>query len=139
VDYDFIRADINSHKELFNIQEVGIDPWNMAAIAPKLIEDGFEVVQVRQGYASLSSPCKEFEKLILREGIHHDGNPVMNWCVENATVDRDPADNIKPKKDTNQFFRIDGVSATVTGLARLLEEESQRPSVYEGRGLRVIR
>jgi len=139
VDYDFIREDINSHKELFNIQEIGIDPWNMAAIAPKLIEDGFEVVQVRQGYASLSSPCKEFEKLILQERIHHDGNPVMNWCVENVTVDRDPADNIKPKKDTNQFFRIDGVSAAVTGLARLLEEEGQRESVYEHRGLRVIR
>lgn len=138
VDYDFVRADISSHKALFNIKEIAIDPWNQAAIAPKLIEEGFEVFSVRQGFQSLSAPSKEFEKLIIDRNISHDGNPCMRWNIANAVAELDAAENKKPAKNKSTG-RIDGVAGSVNAFARILEQEGDKPSVYESRGLRVIR
>jgi phage terminase large subunit-like protein len=81
------------------------------------------MVEVRQGYGSLSGPSKLWEALIKSRRLFHDGNPVMAWnnsCCEIAT---DPAGNIKPVKpggDSRGRKRIDGIAAAVTALSRLM-------------------
>ena len=48
---------------------------------------GFEVegkrtlVQFGQGFASMSAPTKEVEKMVLSKEIAHGGNPVLSWMV----------------------------------------------------------
>ena len=58
-DYAFIRARLNELAEQFDIVDIGLDPWNARQLGGELMEDGFEIVDFRQGYASMSAPTKE--------------------------------------------------------------------------------
>jgi phage terminase large subunit-like protein len=91
---------------------VGIDRWNAAWMTPKLQAEGIEVVEVGQGFASLTAPAKQVEADIAAGFVHHDGNPVLSWMVANASAAQDAAGNIKPDKDKSNE-RIDGVAAWV--------------------------
>ena len=76
----------------------------------RLQAEGFEVLEVGQGYASLSAPAKRLEADIASGLVHHDGNPVLRWMVANAAVSEDAAGNIKPDRERSAD-KIDGVAA----------------------------
>jgi phage terminase large subunit-like protein len=97
------------------IKKVGLDPWNARQLANQLMDDGFDVVEVRQGYATLTGPSKELERRLLNGTIKHGENPVMRWCVGNVATETDAAGNIKPSKKKSTE-RIDGVASMVTGI-----------------------
>jgi phage terminase large subunit-like protein len=130
-----IRA---KHKGL---AQVGYDPWNANHLASSLTAAGVQMVEVRQGYASLSGPSKLFEALVRSRRIRQDGNPVMRWCVANCEVASDPAGNIKPVKPggvAQGTRRIDGVVAAVTALSRLMVLPDRASSPYAYRGVRTV-
>ncbi|MCG3136055.1 MAG: hypothetical protein HMLKMBBP_03852 [Planctomycetes bacterium] len=130
-----IRA---KHKGL---AQIGYDPWNANHLASSLTAAGVQMVEVRQGYASLSGPAKLFEALVRSRRIRHDGNPVMRWCVANCEVATDPAGNIKPVKPggaAQGTRRIDGVVAAVTALSRLMVLGNVAASPYAHRGVRTV-
>ena len=79
---------------------------------------------------------KTFEANVTAGTWEHDGNPVMTWCVNNAVVARDAADNIKPDKK-HSTERIDGVPATINALARASLGGGAAESVYETRGMAI--
>ena len=142
VDYsEVLRVLVEEVKPEFpGLREVGYDPWNAMHLATSAIEQGVPMVEVRQGYATLSGPCKLLEALVLSGRVRHDGNPLMRWCVANCEVVSDPSGNIKPVKpggESRGRRRIDGVVATVTGLSRLMLQDPGS-SVYESRGLLVL-
>lgn len=150
VDYAWIRRDISgvmldeSGKpspdlwperlcEKHKIKEIGFDNYNASKLVTELGEyDGIQMVDIRQGYALLSGPCKEIERRVLAGTIRHDGNPVMDWMVRNCVVDTDPFGNVKPNKKKSRQ-KIDGVSAMAMAVARATLGEGA--SVYEERGL----
>lgn len=119
VDHARVRADINRFNERYNIQEIAIDRWNAAQITTELAGDGLVVTQFGQGFASMSAPSKELERLVLAGTLIHGGNPVLRWMATNAARATDAAGNIKPAKDKSTG-RIDGIVATVMGLARAM-------------------
>ncbi|MCG3134589.1 MAG: hypothetical protein HMLKMBBP_01903 [Planctomycetes bacterium] len=130
-----IRA---KHKGL---AQVGYDPWNANHLASSLTAAGVQMVEVRQGYASLSGPSKLFEALVRSRRLRHDGNPVMRWCVANCEVATDPAGNIKPVKPggaAQGTRRIDGVVGAVTALSRLMVLGDAVRSPYAHRGVRTV-
>lgn len=129
VDYAFIRKQINDLADVYDIQEIGHDPWNAVQIVNELTDDGFTCVPVRQGFASLSPPAKEFEKLVLGGRLRHGGNPLLRWQMDCTAVRQDPAGNIKPvKPDRRQSIkRIDSIVAAIMALDRLTRNEG----VYE--------
>lgn len=135
IDYAYIRAKLNSLAEEYNIVELGYDPWNATQLVIELQDDGFSVVPVRQGFASLSAPTKELEKLILGKRLRHNGNPVMRWMVDSVSVKVDSAGNLKPDKATSRE-RIDGVIATIVAVDRATR--SQGPSCYESQDILVF-
>jgi phage terminase large subunit-like protein len=123
------------------LAQVGYDPWNANHLASSLTAAGVPMVEVRQGYASLSGPSKLFEALVRSRRIRHDGNPVMRWCVANCEVASDPAGNIKPVKPggvAQGTRRIDGVVAAVTALSRLTVLVDTASSPYAYRGVRTV-
>jgi len=137
VNYDWIRRRIVNLSKRFKIEEIAIDPWNARQFAQKLKdEDGFQVVEFRQGYASLNEPSKELERLVMTKKMNHGGNEVLTWMVSNVAIDGDPAGNIKPsKKRSNE--KIDGVVAMIMALGRAMLSTTFR-SVYEKRGVRQL-
>ncbi len=136
-DYDAVRRDINELSDLYNIRELGIDPWNATQLATQLEGDGVanEIVFVRQGWASMSGPSKELERLHLSRLLAHGDNPVLSWNASNVSIRQDPAGNIKPDKETSTE-RIDGIVSTVMSIFCWQRHDgSDGKSVYETRGV----
>ncbi len=135
VDYEYIRAYLNTAQEKlgfrFEVREVAFDPWNASGLQTQLMADGFEVVDVGQGYRSLTDPTKEFERLLLGHKLRHGGHPVLRWMAANVAVAQDPAGNLKPAKDKSTE-RIDGIVAAIMAVGRAMVNDDGR-SVYEDR------
>jgi len=132
VDYDVIRAEINELGAKYRIEEIAIDRWNATQIATQLDADGFTVAMFGQGFASMSAPSKEFERVMLERNLNHGGNPVLRWMASNVSRKDDAAGNIKPDKSTSTG-RIDGIVAAIMGIGRASVNEGG--SVYDQRGL----
>ena len=116
VDYRRIRADIGELGKQFNIRKLAFDRWNATQLTADLMDDGFEVAEHGMGYASMSAPTKEFERLVLAGKFQHGGHPILRWCAANVTVELDSAGNYKPSK-RKSVERIDGVVAAIMGVS----------------------
>lgn len=142
-DYGFIREQINADRETFDVVEIRYDPWNSSQLINDLQDDGAELVQMRQGYASLSPPTKAMLHHLLagtakRPRYRHGGNPVMRWQVDNLAVAMDPAGNVKPDKGRSAD-KIDGFAAAVMALSGATSDDPQGPdSAYENRGVTTV-
>ena len=138
VDYEAVRRFIrDTLGQRYQVREIAFDPWNATGLATQLAGDGFELVQFRQGYVSMSGPSKLLETLVLRGKLNHGGHPVLRWNAGNVTIEQDAAGNIKPNK-TKSTGRIDGIIGLVMALGRYQVAPSAGASVYEERGLLVI-
>lgn len=136
IDYDAIRVRINQLGIQFNILEIAKDPWNSTQLGTQLQGDGFTVVDIRQGFMSLTAPTKELLALVLSHRLNHGNNPVMRWMASNLSVSTDPAGNLKPNRQKSTA-KIDGIAALVDALARaLVRPDAESP--YENRGVLVI-
>lgn len=133
-DYEIVREDINALGQRYQIETIGVDPWNSAHLSNLLTQDGFDMAPFRQGYGSMSGPCKEFEKLVLEEKLIHFADPLLAWASRNVVVEIDPAGNIKPSKRKSSE-KIDPIVATVMAVGLAMVSAPVGPSVYESRGL----
>lgn len=119
IDYDFIQAEVLVLGAQYKLRELAFDPWNATQTATQLTGEGVTMVEVRQGYRSLSEPAKELEKLIVAGKVRHGGHPVLRWMVSNVAKREDPNGNIAPDKSASSE-KIDGVVASILALSRLI-------------------
>lgn len=137
-DYAFIRKTIHDLADKYQIAGVGIDPWNATQLAVELENDGLPVVMMRQGYASMTGPSKEFERRIVSGGfIHPEEDAVMTWMIGNVAAKTDPAGNIKPDK-SKSGDKIDGVVAKIMATGLAMTTEPPKRSIYESEELTII-
>lgn len=149
-DYSFILAQIVDDLEAYDLRELAFDRWGSQKIITDLQDVGFTIdqkthqqsgapllVQFGQGFASMSGPTKELERLILNKRIAHGDRPVLNWMASNVMVRQDPAGNLKPDKGESTE-KIDGIVALIMGLARAMLHAERIKSVYEERGIREL-
>lgn len=136
-DYDVVRRDINTIGESYQIKQIAIDRWNSTQMQTQLMNDGFDVVPFGQGFASLSGPTKELDRLVASGSLVHFGNPVLRWNASNVAVERDAADNIKPSKKKSSE-KIDGIVALVMAIGRSLADSPEASSIYEERGILTL-
>lgn len=142
IDLEFIREFVIKLGAEFQIVEIGFDPWKAVEIATKLEGEGFVMVQMRQGHATLGPPTSDLEKKVLKKEIRHGGHPILRWMATNTAVIRDSNDNIRPDKGgegegktKKQRNRIDGIVALVMALGRGLFGKPAKKSKYETGGL----
>lgn len=137
--YDFVEAAILEDCERWELRELAFDRWNITQLVTHLQDKlGHErLVQFGQGFASMSSPSKELERLVLDGKIRHGGNPVLRWMASNAAARQDAAGNIKPDRE-HSADKIDGIVALVMALARAIAAGGDEPqsSVYDERAER---
>ena len=137
IDYSFLRKKINDLSKVYRIKEIAFDPWNAVHLVQQLREeDGLNVVEMRQGFASMSSPMKSLESEVMSAKLRHNGNEVLRWMFDNVSVKMDPAGNIKPDKEKSAE-RIDGIVALIMGLARAVLK-IEKVSPYESGGIAFI-
>jgi phage terminase large subunit-like protein len=134
-DYAFIERRIYELMALYDVVEIGVDPWNARDLLTRLQDNRVPIVEVEQTVRSLSAASKELERLVLTRRVRHEASPVMRWMVGNAVVVIDANENIRPDKKRSRE-KIDGVSAAVTGLSRAMIPNAG--SVYASRGLLTV-
>jgi phage terminase large subunit-like protein len=134
VDYSYIETFIKEKKKKFDIKEIAIDPWNSSEFSQHLVADGFEVIDFRQGFATMSSPTKDLMRLVKLRKLVHNGNPVLRWNIDNIVISQDPSANIKITKNRCNE-KVDGAVALVMALGRALTYD---PVKYAPRKLRNI-
>lgn len=135
IDYDSIRQQIQEDYRRFAIRQIRFDRWGATQLSTQLAgEDGLEMVTMGQGFASMSSPMKEFMRLLLEQRIAHGGHPVLRWQASNVMARMDPAGNIKPDKAASRE-RIDGMVASIMALDGVVREPD---SVYEHEGIKTL-
>lgn len=117
VDYDFIEAKIHQWAKLYEVLEVCLDPWSASQVELHLMEDGFTVVEVRQGFQTLSEPTKDLEGVINEQRITHYDDPLLKWAVGNVVLTGDENDNVRPNKKRSPF-KIDPAMALVIAHTR---------------------
>lgn len=135
IDYDIIRQRILQDIETYDVREIVYDRWGATQLVTQLQGDGCKCVPFGQGFASMSAPTKELEKLILGRLIAHNGNPAAKWMIGNVTVKGDAAGNLKPDKGKSTE-KIDGIVALIMGIGRA--QASVSGSIYNKRGLIAI-
>jgi phage terminase large subunit-like protein len=128
VDYEAVRRRLLAWRELYDLRTVAYDPWNATDLINRLEQqDGFQCVQMRQGFASLSAPTKALEQAILARTLRHDGHPVLRWNVSHVAVETDAAGNLKPSKAISTD-RIDGVVALIMALEAMARDKTTPPT-----------
>ena len=140
LDYNAVRLEILSFAERFDVREIAYDRWGATSLISQLMEDGLQqVVPTGQGFATLSAPSKELERLVLGGMLRHNGSPVLQAHIDAVTLSHDPAGNIKPDKKRSAS-RIDGVVALVMAIhaATLNNGHQSTKSIYEERGLESV-
>ena len=111
---------------------LGYDPWHADHMRQRLESEGITCIKLRQGYATLSAPCKEFERCVILRNLDHGDNPVLNWMVSNVEVETDVNGNIRPVRPKHNAGskKIDGVVAIIHMIAVAMTS-NDGPSIYE--------
>jgi len=136
IEYKAIELEIQRLAERFDVREIAYDRWGAAQMRQNLDDAGLTVVDMGQGYASMSAPTKELLGLVIARKLQHGGHAVLRWMADNLVVRSDAAGNLKPDKEKSRQ-KIDGVVAMIMALDRATRN-GHGQSVYETEGLLVI-
>lgn len=109
--------------DFFEIIAVGYDRWRIEDLIALANDDGIslpEMKPVGQGYKDFSPAIETFERMLLNGEIVHAGHKVLDWCMSNAVIEQDGAENRKLSKE-KASGRIDLAVAAVmaAGLVNL--------------------
>lgn len=129
-----IRKEIRRWSEIVDVKEIAADPWNAAEMIVNLEQNGFNVLQMRQGVTTMNGPSKAFIRAVLSHQIRHHGHPVMDWMSGNVVIDEAEGGLIKPSKKKSPE-RIDGIVSLIMALSRAMLLREPTTSVYESRGI----
>jgi phage terminase large subunit-like protein len=137
IEQELVMQQIKEEFKNFNIQGFAVESWNAQGILDELIKLIEEPVEVTPSYRHYSEPTKEFKALIEAGMIHHRGEPIMQWMIENLHVKENNFLDIMPvKKDKKKKYKIDGCISAILGLklALIAKREADFVSIYDGEG-----
>ena len=148
IDHDAIRRrvieDATKFKVAFRNEKrkpdeggIAVDRFDGTETVVRLGGEGLPAIPYGQGFLSMSGPAKELERLVLKNGFHHGGHPLLRRHAQAVSVETDAAGNIKPSKETSTL-RIDGIVAQCMALGIAAKDTGPKASAYETRGLRTI-
>lgn len=89
---------------------IGYDSWNANYWKIDMEEQGFDMVEVRQGYKTESQPLKQMKADLMDKRINYNNNPILKWNLSNVVVKVDDNENIMLSKEKARQ-RIDGVAS----------------------------
>jgi phage terminase large subunit-like protein len=144
VDYDWIKKDVFQAAKDYDLREIGFDSWNAQATAtdimnelnPSGYEDGFQMVEMRQGAKTFNEPMKDCLVHVMTGKIRHGGHPVLRWCADNLVVRKDVNGNMAPDKE-KATEKIDGMVALFMAWGRAMLWKETRFVYHPGSITRI--
>ena len=89
---------------------VGYDSWNAQFWCDEMKANGFDMIEVRQGFKTESAPLKQLRADLIDKKINYNNNPITKWNLSNAAIKKDDNENIMLSKEKARQ-RIDGVAS----------------------------
>lgn len=112
--------------EFFEVIAVGYDRWRIEDLLAMANDEGItlpEMKPVGQGYKDFSPAIETFERMLLNGEIAHNGHKVLDWCMSNAVIEQDGAENRKLSKE-KATGRID-LSVAAVMAAGLINQQAE--------------
>lgn len=103
---------------------VGYDSWNAQFWCDEMKSYGFNMVEVRQGMKTMSSPMKQMKADLIDKKINYNNNPILKWCLSNTIVKMDTNENIQPDKEKSRQ-RIDGAVSLIDAYCIYVEKQQE--------------
>ncbi len=134
-DYREILASIIDMTDLegVRIASIPIDPSGATALSHELADNGFEPINIRQDFRNMSPPMLYLEAALAGGRFHHDGNPILTWCISNVigSFVAGSDDIVRPTKGDKQS-KIDGATALLMAIGRaMLHGRESSGSIYD--------
>lgn len=134
VDYREILEEAKEANRLNPVQASPIDPHGATGLAHDLDDEGLNPITIVQNYTNMSDPMKELESAIASGRFHHDGHPIMTWCIANVIGKHIPGndDIVRPIKQ-GADNKIDGAVALIMAIGRAMpgKQVDADVSIYE--------
>lgn len=112
------------------------DPWNATQFAQNLEKKYVNMVEFRMTTANFSEAMKTLDALIREKKFHHNGSPLLRFCIGNVIAKEDAAGNLYPRK-SHENLKIDPIICLLMCLAGWISEKEEE-SAYESHGVRYI-
>lgn len=121
IDYREILEEAKEANQAAPVLESPIDPHGATNLSHQLDDEGLTPVTIVQNYTNMSDPMKELEAAIESGRFHHDGNPIMTWCIGNVVGKNLPGndDVVRPIKQGDDN-KIDGAVALIMAVGRAM-------------------
>ena len=103
---------------------IGYDSWNAEFWKQEMIENGFDMVEVRQGYKTESAPLKQMKADLMDKKINYNNNPILKWNLSNVAIKQDDNENIMITKEKSKQ-RIDGVASLMDAYVIFVNKRSE--------------
>ncbi|MGL5798857.1 MAG: terminase TerL endonuclease subunit, partial [Plesiomonas sp.] len=84
IDYREILAEAIETRNTCVVTASAIDPAGATALSHDLDDEGMHPISITQNFTQMSDPMRELEAAIASGRFHHDGNPIMTWCIGNV-------------------------------------------------------
>jgi phage terminase large subunit-like protein len=137
VDYDVIHDKVVELSKIYDLREIGYDPYNAAHLVSQLEAEDFNMTKFNQGWRQMSPAAKYFSQLLLDGKIHHGGNKVLRWMASNVAVEKSKEENIKMDKNKSTE-KIDGIVAAIMAIGMASTRDTDQMSVYETQEICVV-
>lgn len=103
---------------------VGYDSWNAQFWCDEMTEEGFDMVEVRQGYKTESAPLKQMKADLMDKKINYNNNPILKWNLSNVVVKVDDNENIMLSKEKAKQ-RIDGAASLMDAYVIYINKQQE--------------
>lgn len=103
---------------------VGYDSWNAQFWCDEMKNEGFDMVEVRQGFKTESAPLKQMKADLIDKKINYNNNPILKWNLSNVVVKTDDNENIMISKEKAKQ-RIDGVASLMDAYVIYVNQRSE--------------
>ena len=132
IDYREILAEAKDTVSIAPVICSAIDPHGATNLSHHLADEQLNPLTITQNYTNMSDPMKELEAAIEAGRFHHDGNPIMTWCISNVVGKYLPGndDVVRPIKEMSDN-KIDGAVALIMAIGRAMLGEGIQESIYD--------
>ncbi|WP_145522260.1 terminase large subunit [Yersinia ruckeri] len=133
VDYREILAEAIDANKTAKVIGSPIDPHGATGLSHQLADEQLSPITITQNYTFMSDPMKELEAAIQSGRFHHDGHPIMSWCIGNVVGKFLPGndDVVRPIKEQDEN-KIDGAVALIMAIGRaMLSDQDANNSIYD--------
>jgi len=127
IDYRVILEEAKAVNRQNPVEESAIDPHGATNLSHHLADEGLSPITIVQNYTNMSDAMKELEAAIEAGRFHHDGHPILTWCISNVVGKHLPGndDVVRPIKEHSEN-KIDGATALIMDIGRAMLPETRQ-------------